>query len=85
MNILPELSEGLDMLLTQLVKRYLFHNIYLIQVVEMFTYYRSFIVSQILYKFVLLYLFLIAPLYGVKLSSFVIEKQPPQVINLSSY
>ena len=80
MNILPELSEGLDMLLTQLVKRYLFHNIYLIQVVEMY-----FIVSQILYKFVLLYLFLITPLYGVKLSSFVIEKQPPQVINLSSY
>jgi len=83
MNILPELSEGLDMLLTQLVKRYLFHNIYLIQVVEM--YYSSFIVSQILYKFVLLYLFLITPLYGVKLSSFVIEKQPPQVINLSFY
>ena len=83
MNILPELSEGLDMLLTQLVKRYLFHNIYLIQVVEM--YYSCFIVSQILYKFVLLYLFSITPLYGVKLSSFVIEKQPPQVINLSSY
>ena len=36
MNILPELSEGLDMLLTQLVKRYLFHNIYLIQVVEIY-------------------------------------------------
>ena len=83
MNILPELSEGLDMLLTQLVKRYLFHNVDLIQVVEM--YYSSFIVSQILYKFVILYLFLITPLYGVKLSSFVIEKQPPQVINLSSY
>ena len=82
MNILPELSEGLDMLLTQLVKRYLFHSIYLIQVVEM---YYSFIVSQIRCKFVLLYLFSIAPLYGVKLSSFVIEKQPPQVINLSSY
>ena len=34
MNILPELSEGLDMLLTQLVKRYLSHKIFLIQVIE---------------------------------------------------
>ena len=78
MNILPELSEGLDMLLTQLVKRYLFHNIYKSK-------WQNFIVPQIRCKFILLYLFSITPLYGVKLSSFVIEKQPPQVINLSSY
>ena len=75
MNILPELSEGLDMLLTQLVKRYFTKcklNIHMKTKIS--SYLLSLKLISIIYSFS-------SPPYFSELykSSFVIEKQPPQV------